>query len=152
MKIKVTHSTTYKYNSKVPRLIQCLKLHPSICSNQEIEEWNISSNIGKIIESHIDSLGHKVQNIFINNFIGQLKITSKGILKTKDLSGIVKGLKEKVNPLCFLRETDLTKPCKSIEKISKEIKVKNKDKIEFAHELNLAVANSIEYVSGTTTI
>ena len=95
MKIKITHSTTYKYNSTVPRLIQCLKLYPSICDNQEIIEWKTFSNNGKILESHTDALGHRIQNIFINNFHGQLKITSKGILKTKDLSGVVKGLKEK---------------------------------------------------------
>ena len=118
MKIKITHSTTYKYNSTVPRLIQCLKLYPSVCDNQEIIEWKTISSNGKILESHTDALRHRIQNIFINNFHGQLKITSKGILKTKDLSGVVKGLKEKVNPLCFLRETNLTKPCKNIEKIS----------------------------------
>ena len=151
MKIKITHSTTYKYSSTVPRLIQCLKLYPSICHNQEILEWKTSSSSGKIVESHIDGLGHRIQNIFVNNFSGQLKITSKGILKTKDLSGIVKGLKEKVNPLCFLRDTDLTKPCEKIEKISNEAKKNNNNLIEFAHKLNLTVSNSINYVSGSTT-
>ena len=152
MKIKIAHSTTYKYSSTVPRLIQCLKLYPSVCHNQEILEWETSSSSGKIIESHIDGLVHRVQNIFINNFSGQHRITSKGILKTKDLSGIVKGLKEKVNPLCFLRDTDLTKPCEKIEKISNEAKKNNKNLIEFAHKLNLVVSNSINYVSGSTTI
>ncbi len=152
MKIKIKHSTTYKYSSTVPRLIQCLKLYPSICDNQEILDWETSTSNGKIIESHFDGLGHRVQNIFIKNFSGQLKITSQGILKTKDLSGIVKGLKEKVHPLCFLRETDLTKPCKNIEKISSEAKKNNnKNYIEFVHKLNLIVSNSIKYVSGSTT-
>ncbi len=152
MKIKITHSTTYRYSSTVPKLIQCLKLFPSLCDNQEILEWSISANYGKIIESHIDALGHRVQNIYINNFNGQLKITSKGILKTKDLSGVIKGLKEKVNPLCFLRETNLTKPCKMIEKISKEASKNYKNLIGFVHKLNLIVSNSIDYASGSTTI
>ena len=88
---------------------------------------------------------------FINNFIGKLKITSKGVLDTKDFCGIIKGLKEKVNPLCFLRETHLTKPCKRIEKISDQAKKNNKNLIEFAHKLNLTVSNSIDYVTGSTT-
>ena len=152
MKIRITHSTTYKYNSIVPRLIQCLKLYPSTCDNQEILDWDTSCSKGKIVESHFDGLGHRVQNIFINNFSGQLKITSRGILKTKDLSGVVKGLREKVNPLCFLRETHLTKPCKRIKKISDLAKKNNKSLIEFAHKLNLIVSNSIDYVTGSTTI
>ena len=151
MKIKITHSTTYKYSSIVPRLIQCLKLYPSVCDNQEILEWKTFSNHGKILESHTDALGHRIQNIFIKNFHGKLKITSKGILKTKDLSGVVKGLKEKVNPKCFLRETELTKPCENIKKISVNTKINNKNQIELAHKLNLLVSNSIKYASGTTT-
>ena len=83
MKIKITHSTTYKYSSTVPRLIQCLKLYPSICDNQ-ILNWETSTSNGKIIESHFDGLGHRVQEyFFIKNFSGQLKITSKGIIKNK---------------------------------------------------------------------
>ena len=151
MKIKITHTTTYKYSSIVPRLIQCLKLYPSLCDNQEILEWKTFSNNGKILESHTDALGHRIQNIFIKNFHGQLKITSKGILKTKDLSGVVKGLREKVNPLCFLRETELTRPCEGIKKISVNAKKNNKSQIEFAHKLNLLVSNSIKYASGSTT-
>ena len=150
MKIKVTHLTTYSYNSTVPKLIQCLKLYPSICLNQEILEWSIKSNSGKIIESHTDALGHRIVNIFNNNFKGELKISSNGIVKTKDLQGVVKGLKEKVNPICFLRQTHLTMPCKRIRKISQEAKSKKADKIEFFHKLNLIVSNSIEYVGGST--
>ena len=70
---------------------------------KEILEWKISSNFGKIIESHIDALGHRVQNIFINNLCGKLKITSEGIVNTKNLSGIVKGLNEKGKPNLFER-------------------------------------------------
>jgi len=68
MKIKITHSTTYKYSSMVPRLVQCLKLYPSKCDNQEIIEWNTFFSNVKIIESHTDALGYRIQNIFINNF------------------------------------------------------------------------------------
>ncbi len=151
MKIKITHSTKYSYSSIVPKLIQCVKLYPSECINQEVLEWEIKTNSGKIIESHTDALGHRIINIFNNNFNGQLKITSTGTVKTKNLSGLVKGLKEKVHPLCFLRQTDLTMPCKKIKDISKKAKNKNNDLIEFAHKLNLIVSNSIEYVGGSTT-
>ena len=62
MKIKITHSTTYKYSSMVPRLVQCLKLYPSKCDNQEIIEWNTFSNCGK-------SKGRFVIGVFLNGLI-----------------------------------------------------------------------------------
>ena len=149
MKIKINHKTSYKYSTEVPKLIQCVKLYPTQCENQQIIEWEINCNSGKIVESHIDGLGHKILNIYNKNFSGKLEITSKGIVKTRDLSGIIKGLSEKVNPLCFLRNTNLTLPCRKIENLTKKIKKKNL--IEFAHELNLSVSNSIKYVSGSTS-
>lgn len=152
MKIKILHTTEYKYNSTIPKLIQCLKLYPSICNNQKILKWNITSNHGKIIDSHVDALGHKVQNIYLNNFTGKLKITSNGLIKTKDFAGVIKGLKEKVNPICFLRETKLTLPCEDIIKISRQAKKKHSNTVDFIHELNLIVSKSIRYVSGSTNI
>tara|TARA_B100000886_G_scaffold334349_1_gene289749 strand:+ start:420 stop:1229 length:810 start_codon:yes stop_codon:yes gene_type:complete len=151
MKINISHCTEYVYSETVPKLIQCVKLYPSICKNQQILNWKISASHGKIVESHIDALGHKILNIYNNNFSGKLKISSSGEVKTKNLSGIISGLKEKVNPLCFLRQTDLTRPCKKIKEISEDKKLKALDMVEYAHQLNLIVSNCIEYVSGSTS-
>ena len=150
MKIKVNHTTTYSYESFVPKLIQCIKLYPTICKNQNVLEWNLKASSGKIINSHTDALGHKIINLFNNNLNGKLRITSSGVVNTKDLSGIVKGLKEKVHSMCFLRETNLTKPCKKISKILKIAKSKKSDLVGFVHRLNLLVSDSIKFVEGST--
>ena len=71
MKIKVKHQTIYNFNLPVPRLTQSVKLYPSKCKNQRIINWNINSDKGNIIESHYDSLGHRVFNIFNRNFKGR---------------------------------------------------------------------------------
>ena len=121
MKIRIKHETHYTFTEQVPRLIQSVKLYPSICKNQEIDSWSIKTNKGSIQESHQDALGHKIYNIFNINLMGSQKITSTGIVETKNLSGLVKGLPEKVNPDCFLRQTPLTKPCRKILKLSKNL-------------------------------
>ena len=149
MKIKVKHQTSYHFNLTVPRLIQSVKLYPSKCKNQRIINWNINSDKGDIIESHQDSLGHRIFNIFNRDFKGRQIIKSEGVIETKDYSGVLKGLNEKVNPLCFLRHTKLTEPCRKIFNLSK--KIKNNDLIEFCHKLNLIVSQSIKYVTGSTS-
>ena len=55
MKIKVNYSTTYTYNKIVPKLIQCLKLYPTVSSNQQIINWKVKASKGKVFESHIDA-------------------------------------------------------------------------------------------------
>ena len=52
------------------------------------------------------------------------------------------GLTDKVNPLCFLRHTGLTKPGKKILELAKKINIK-KDKIRFCHNLNILVSEAI---------
>lgn len=150
MKIKVKYTTTYSYDSIVPKLIQSLKLYPTTSSNQEILDWRVSASKGKILESHVDALGHKILNIFNTNLKGNLKITSAGTVITKDFSGVIKGLKEKINPLCFLRHSKLTKPCHRAEQLLKQIKRNSSDLVEFSHNLNLIVSKSIKYNEGST--
>ncbi len=149
MIVDIKHQTIYNFETNVPRLVQSLKLHPSICKNQKVLHWKISASHGILEESYIDSLGHKVINIYSNNLFGKQIILSEGKIETKDFQGIVKGLNEKVNPLCFLRFTELTKPGEKIFELSKKIK-KNIDKIEFYHDLNLIVGDCIKFQSGAT--
>ena len=152
MKIKIKHETNYTFTSEVPKLIQSVKLYPSKCRNQDITSWSIKTSKGSIQESHQDALGHKIYNIFNSNLKGSQKITSSGIVNTKDMLGIVKGLQEKVNPECFLRQTNLTLPCRKILKLSKYLKRKNNDTITFCHQINEIVSKSIKYVSGSTSV
>ena len=152
MKIKVKHQTIYHFNQIVPRLVQSIKLYPSKCKNQKIIDWNITSDKGILTESHEDSLGHKVYSIFNKNLIGKQVITSSGVIETRDYLGVIKNLNDKVNPLCFLRQTQLTEPCTKIKNLSNKVKKNKKDLIEFCHDLNLITAQSIKYVSGSTSI
>ena len=115
MILKIRHKTTYNFSSPVPRLIQSIKLYPSICKNQKIINWNISSNTGLLEKSHQDALGHKIYNIYSKELEGNQIIVSEGKVETKDFQGVMHGLDDRVNPLCFLRHTDLTKPGKKIK-------------------------------------
>ena len=144
MILNVNHQTNYKFPSPVPKLVQSLKLYPSKCLNQKILNWSIKTNIGSIQESYQDALGHRIFNIYIDNLVGNQTIISKGKVETKNYQGLVKGLTEKVNPLCFLRNTELTKPGKNILALSKKVK-KKKDEIEFCHHLNLLVSEAISF-------
>ena len=152
MRIKVKHQTIYRFTEIVPRLIQSVKLYPSKCLNQKIIDWKITSDIGNVIESHEDSLGHKIFNIFNRNLKGKQVITSEGIMETREYSGLVKGLKERVSPICFLRQTELTNPCSQIVNLSNKVQNKKNDIIKLCHELNFLTSESIKYVSGSTSI
>ena len=56
MIIKIKHQTDYNFSTNVPRLVQSLKLFPSISKSQKIINWKISCNNGSIKESLIKML------------------------------------------------------------------------------------------------
>ena len=152
MKININHKTIYNYSDIVPRLIQSVRLFPTECTNQKTIKWSIKSSKGVISESHQDSLGHRIFSIYNKNLVGTQTIVSRGTIETKDTSGVLKGLKEKINPLCFARNTELTYPCKKIIKLSKKLNKCSEDDISFCHKMNDVVSKSIKYVSGSTTV
>lgn len=149
MILKIKHQTKYNFSSPVPRLIQSIKLYPSKCKNQKIIHWNITSSTGLLEKSHQDALGHKIHNIYSKELEGNQIIVSEGKVETKDFQGVMHGLDDKVNPLCFLRHTDLTKPGSKIKELSKKIN-KKKDDIKFCHNLNLLVSEVIDFKTGLT--
>lgn len=150
MILEVEYKTSYHFSNEVPMLIQQIKLYPTQCKNQKILKWSIDALEGELSEVFTDALGHKIQNIYINNAPKEQVISAKGIVETKNLHGVVSGLNEKVHPQCFLRQTDLTSPDK---KITNLVKIKPKlDSVDFCHQLNEVVGNSISYESGSTSI
>ena len=149
MILTIKHQTNYNFYSSVPRLVQSLKLYPSNCKNQKVIDWNISTSIGQLTKSHQDSLGHTIYNIYNEGLIGEQTIISEGKIHTKDFHGVMHGLVDKVNPFCFLRFTHLTKPGEKLIKLSKKIKKKN-DQIQFCHDLNTLVSESINFKTGIT--
>ena len=77
MILKICHKTEYYFSSKVPRLVQLLKLYPSKAKTQKILDWKISCNNNTLEEAYQDSLGHKIYNIFNDNYYGSQKIISE---------------------------------------------------------------------------
>tara|TARA_B100000242_G_scaffold290639_1_gene262406 strand:- start:300 stop:1106 length:807 start_codon:yes stop_codon:yes gene_type:complete len=152
MILEIEYKTSYHFSYEVPMLIQQIKLYPTECKNQKIIKWSINSLEGELSEPFTDALGHKIHNIYINNAPRAQVISAKGVIETKNYFGVMDGLSEKVHPHCFLRQTDLTMPNKRITNLVKTKSKHKPDSINFCHQLNAAVGDSIIYESGSTSI
>ena len=83
MIFNIKHQTNYYFTENVPRLVQSLKLFPSKCNSQNVLDWKITCDKDLIEASHQDALGHKIYNIYTDNFSGEQIIISEGKLKLK---------------------------------------------------------------------
>ena len=67
MIIEINYKTSYKFTSRVPRLVQSLNLYPTECKNQKVIDFNINASQGMLEENPVYALGHKTFNIYIKN-------------------------------------------------------------------------------------
>ncbi|MDA9754202.1 transglutaminase family protein [bacterium] len=154
MFLRINHKTKYRYEKPFQSLTQSIKLFPTKLKGVKILSWKVSVKNAYIGEKVIESNGDQtiVAHTSKNNKSSEIIVT--GQVQTSDNNGIILGHKEKINPLVYLRETDLTKSDSGIKKFVSKLLTKNKkkNKLSFAHSLNSAIFDHIEYSSGTSEI
>ena len=154
MFLKIDHKTKYKYEKPFQSLTQSIKLFPTKFKGVKILSWKVSVKNAFIGEKVIESNGDQTIVAHTSKNNKSSEIIVKGEVQTPDNNGIISGHKEKINPLVYLRETDLTKSDSGIKKFVSKLLAKNKkkNKLSFAHSLNSAIFDYIEYSSGASEI
>jgi transglutaminase-like putative cysteine protease len=110
MRIKVAHSTIYRYSHPVRAVMQVLRTTPRDHDGQDVLHWHIESSIdGRLIVSD-DPYGNIVHAFSAEGPIHELTIQVEGTVETRDTAGIVRGAAEPLPVGVFLRETALTQP------------------------------------------
>ena len=110
MKLSVRHSTEYVYDAPMRSVIQSLRLWPTHFEGQEVKNWSVR------IEGHEaergaafrDGAGDWVETVSMRD-VSAATILVEGEIETRDLSGVVRGLREKVPPVAYLRPSPMTR-------------------------------------------
>lgn len=154
MYLKINHITKYKYEKPFLSLTQAIKLFPTNHKDLKVIKWNVSVKNASIGEKIIESNGDQIVIAHTSKINKSSEVIVNGEVKTSNNNGIISGNKEKINPLVYLRETELTKADSGIKRFVSKLLLKNKrkNKLSFAHSLNSAIYDYIEYSSGTSDI
>ncbi|MDP2699378.1 transglutaminase family protein [Thalassospira sp.] len=152
MRLSVEHRTHYRYAPSARYVTQSLKLTPSRFDGQKIIEWSIRAEGCVINSEFIDGYGDTVSTLTASGPVDEVEIVVQGWIETTDLTGLLRGHKEKASPLVFLRSTDMTRSSAAIRKLAKGVARKGEGKtpLEQAHLMAEAVSDAVEYAPGTT--
>ena len=148
MRLKVTHHTVYNYSHPVGFVVQSLRLTPSAHEGQRVGEWSIDVTGGERGAAFRDGAGDWIEAWTVRGPVEEVTVTISGLIETRDTAGVLRGHREQVNPLVYLRGTDLTKPDDALRELAHS--VKGEDALDLAHKLAAAVSEAIEYVPGVT--
>jgi len=110
MRIRISHATTYRYDTPPNAVTQLLRLTPRNHDGQYVVEWRIDLSQDCQLHQHEDAFGNITHSFTADGPFDSLAISVSGEVDTQDMSGFVRGAVERFPPALFLRETDLTFP------------------------------------------
>jgi transglutaminase-like putative cysteine protease len=110
MRIRVSHLTTYRYDTPAGGVIQVLRLTPRNHEGQYVARWRIEVSADCRLDQHEDAFGNITHAFTADGPFSELKVLVEGEVETRDTKGLVQDAVERFPPSLYLRETPLTKP------------------------------------------
>ena len=145
----IRHTTTYSYSEPVPFGLQQLRLTPRSCNMQDVVEWNINVEGGKIETSYDDQHMNRVTLISFDQDVTQINVLCEGTIQTKEVHGVV-GQHVGCMPMwMYEKPTALTKAGPACRAILNSVDG-DTGSLAWLHALSAAILEAVPYETGKT--
>ncbi len=108
MRIRISHATTYVYDTPPTSVTQILRLTPRNHEGQYVVDWRIDLSQDCQLHQHEDAFGNITNSFVAEGPFSELSVSVEGDVETTDTQGVVAGAVERFPPQFYLRETALT--------------------------------------------
>lgn len=109
MRIRISHTTAYRYDTPAAGVIQTLRLTPRNHDGQYAVRWRIDVSQDCRLHPHEDAFGNLTHTFTADGPLTEFSVAVDGEVETHDLHGVLRGTIERFPPGLFLRETHLTR-------------------------------------------
>jgi len=145
MRLRISHSTTYRYAPAATGVIQILRLTPGSHDGQYVAEWQIDVSTDSRLDMHEDAFGN-VTHVMTHGAVEDITITVGGLIETHDTGGVLRGTDERFPPSLFLRRTSLTSVNQAMENFARELRAESEaDTLGFLHTLMTQISEHITF-------
>lgn len=150
MRLQVDHRTTYRFDPPMRGVAQSLRLWPSLFEGQIVLDWDVDIE-GAIRGANFrDGAGDLIETATFLGSVNTVVVQVTGTVETTDLSGVLKGHREKVPPMAYVRRGPFTYPSAAIRELAHAAVEGAGDPLAKAHALAEAVSDTIAYTPGET--
>jgi len=149
MILTVRHVTTYRYDRPVRAVIQSHRLQPARFDGQRVLDWRAGIDGARKGGGFRDGAGDWVQAWTMPGPIDSVTVIVEGTIETHDLTGVLRGHKERLSPEVWLRDTAATRADPAMAALADETLPQGSG-LELAHALAAAVADAVAYTPGST--
>jgi transglutaminase-like putative cysteine protease len=153
MRIRISHATTYQYETPPTGVTQLLRLTPRNHDGQYVVDWRIDLSDDCILHQHDDAFGNITHSFTAEGPFDKLSIKVDGEVETQDTNGLINGAIERFPPALFLRETDLTHADEAISEFAETTRAsagQGVDTLALLHELLNGLNREITFDTSPT--
>lgn len=151
MRLRIAHSTTYRYDPPASGVIQVLRLTPSSHDGQYVASWQIDTSTDSRLDMHYDAFGN-ITHVLTHGPLADLTINVSGLIETHDTGGVLKGADERFPPSLFLRATPLTEVNAEMRSFASGLRAESEDDVlGFLHALLLQIADYMTFDTDPTS-
>ena len=118
MRIRISHATTYHYDTPPTGVTQILRLTPRNYDGQYVASWRIDLSRDCLLHQHEDAFGNITHAFTADGPFATLAVAVEGEIETLETHGVVTGAVERFPPSLYLRETSLTEPDPAIVELA----------------------------------
>lgn len=149
MQLKISHTTQYRYDAPVDYALQKLRLRPMASALQDVPEWSVDVQGGKIEASYRDHYGNHVDLVSTDVGAEALVITAHGTVISHETNGIVGKIYGRAPLWHYRQSTDLTASGAGTKALAQIVSA-HENALDGLHALSAAVLEKTPYEYGHT--
>lgn len=149
MRLSISHETVYRYDQPIRNLVQSLRLTPSVFEGQKTHEWHVDVTGGMRGPSFRDGAGDWIEGWTVRGPAEEVAVRITGRVDTRDTAGVLRGHREMIHPLAYLRDSKPTRLDDLLRSLGGSV-TQQDDQLDLAHSLSDAVAKAIRFMPGVT--
>lgn len=152
MLLAVDHQTLYRYDRPMRHVTQSHRLQPSHFDGQRVIDWEVLVEGGRFGAGFVDGAGDRINTLSKAGPLDELAVVVRGRVETSDTAGVLKGHRESIHPVAYLRHTAATCTDDALRQLARDAlgEAGIRDPLDAAHRLSAAVADAIQYQPGVT--
>ena len=153
MRIRIAHTTTYKYDAPPKSVTQVLRLTPRNHDGQYVVDWRIDLSSDCQLHQREGAFGNISHVFTADGPFDKLVISVEGEVDTQDTSGVIRGTVERFPPGLYLRDTPLTEPDAAIMAFAQDIRDKSgDDTLTLLHDMMSALNDQFTFDTDPTHV
>ncbi len=98
MRIRVSHATTYTYDTPPTGVTQVLRMTPRNHDGQYVLDWRLELSQDCLLHQHEDAFGNITHSFTAEGPFTELTVAVEGEVDTQDTGGVVAGALERFPP------------------------------------------------------